>query len=210
MTRTLFAAAVAALAGGLLIVPAINEGAQAQIYGGLGGAGSKTAGDVILVGKGGGFGGGRGGGFGGLRGGGFSGGRAALRGGSFGGAGLKAGGGGFKNAYRGGGNFKGLGRSDFRAIGPRGSLKGPKGSNFKTAKHWQGGNWKNGNWHGGKWKGKPAWWWKKHHRFYGGYWWYAPVGLYGYGSSCAWLRRQALLTGSPYWWQRYYDCVSYY
>jgi hypothetical protein len=29
---------------------------------------------------------------------------------------------------------------------------------------------------------------------------------YGYGS-CAWLRRQALITGSQYWWNRYYDCI---
>jgi hypothetical protein len=24
------------------------------------------------------------------------------------------------------------------------------------------------------------------------------------------LRRQAVITGSPYWWDRYYSCVNYY
>src|SRR6516165_8014614 len=32
----------------------------------------------------------------------------------------------------------------------------------------------------------------------------APV--YGYYAGCAWLRHRALLTGSPYWWQRYRWC----
>jgi hypothetical protein len=30
---------------------------------------------------------------------------------------------------------------------------------------------------------------------------------YGYGYSCYWLRRNALATGSPYWWSRYDACV---
>ena len=38
----------------------------------------------------------------------------------------------------------------------------------------------------------------------------APVVSYGYGSygnHCAWLRHQAHVTGSPYWWRRYrYEC----
>ena len=33
---------------------------------------------------------------------------------------------------------------------------------------------------------------------------------YAYGDDCWWLRRQALETGSPYWWSRYNACVSYY
>ena len=41
-------------------------------------------------------------------------------------------------------------------------------------------------------------------------WWPAYYGYnYGYGG-CAWLRRQALATGSPYWWNRYSSCVNYY
>jgi len=33
-------------------------------------------------------------------------------------------------------------------------------------------------------------------------------GGYGY-SDCGWLRRQAVITGSPYWWRRYQDCLYY-
>ena len=41
-------------------------------------------------------------------------------------------------------------------------------------------------------------------------WW---PGYYDYnygGYGCGWLRRQALITGSPYWWNRYYACANYY
>ena len=43
------------------------------------------------------------------------------------------------------------------------------------------------------------------------YYGYAPyvVGAY-YGGRCTWLRRRAYLTGSPYWWSRYYSCRNYY
>jgi hypothetical protein len=30
---------------------------------------------------------------------------------------------------------------------------------------------------------------------------------YGYGYSCYWLRRNAVATGSPYWWNRFYTCA---
>jgi hypothetical protein len=30
---------------------------------------------------------------------------------------------------------------------------------------------------------------------------------YGYYDDCAWLRRRAEVTGSPYWWRRYEACV---
>lgn len=29
-----------------------------------------------------------------------------------------------------------------------------------------------------------------------------------YGDDCRWLRRRALATGSPYWWDRYYACIE--
>ena len=37
---------------------------------------------------------------------------------------------------------------------------------------------------------------------------YAPTRVYSYGyaDSCGGLRQRALVTGSRYWWQRYYDC----
>lgn len=31
---------------------------------------------------------------------------------------------------------------------------------------------------------------------------------YDYDSSCAWLHRNAVRTGSSYWWSRYEDCVN--
>jgi len=31
-----------------------------------------------------------------------------------------------------------------------------------------------------------------------------------YGGSCYWLRRQAVITGSRYWWARYESCLGYY
>ena len=35
----------------------------------------------------------------------------------------------------------------------------------------------------------------------------APV--YGYYAGCGWLRHRALVTGSPYWWQRYHWCLGW-
>ncbi|MFZ1104872.1 MAG: hypothetical protein WAN86_18820 [Hyphomicrobiaceae bacterium] len=39
-----------------------------------------------------------------------------------------------------------------------------------------------------------------------------PAIYYGstYYSECGWLRRRALRTGSPYWWERYYACIDEY
>ena len=48
-----------------------------------------------------------------------------------------------------------------------------------------------------------------HYRRYG-YPWYG-LPLYTYGGGCGWLYRQAVATGSDYWWNRYYRCTgSYY
>jgi hypothetical protein len=47
-----------------------------------------------------------------------------------------------------------------------------------------------------------------HYRSYGYYGWYGWPGYYGGG--CGWLYRRAIATGSPYWWDRYYDCIGYY
>jgi hypothetical protein len=40
------------------------------------------------------------------------------------------------------------------------------------------------------------------------YAWYG-LPLYGYGGGCGWLHRQAVWTGSDYWWDRYYRCARY-
>jgi hypothetical protein len=56
---------------------------------------------------------------------------------------------------------------------------------------------------------KKNWYGRRHYRY--GY--YAgDLFFYGgnYGGSCAWLRRQAVATGSPYWWSRYNACISVY
>jgi len=53
----------------------------------------------------------------------------------------------------------------------------------------------------------------KHYGHYRGYYgWYSrPYFGYGYyGGECGWLYRRAIATGSPYWWDRYYDCMGYY
>ena len=43
---------------------------------------------------------------------------------------------------------------------------------------------------------------------YRNYGWYKGVYAYNYGyGGCAWLRQQALITGSAYWWNRYYSCI---
>ena len=79
----------------------------------------------------------------------------------------------------------------------RGINRGPR-----HAENWNGGNWK-GDWKGG------------HHRhnrnrfvFFGSPYYYDD---YAYGSSgygCSWLYRQAVRTGSSYWWNRYEDCIG--
>ena len=52
----------------------------------------------------------------------------------------------------------------------------------------------------------------RHGHFVNGVWVWWP-GYYGgdyYAyNDCWWLRRQALITGSPYWWSRYNACVGY-
>jgi hypothetical protein len=57
----------------------------------------------------------------------------------------------------------------------------------------------------------------KYYGYYGGYRRYGYYGRYslpyisyGYGGGCGWLYRNALATGDPYWWNRYYECTGYY
>jgi hypothetical protein len=33
-----------------------------------------------------------------------------------------------------------------------------------------------------------------------------PVVYRAYDDGCYWLKRRAIYTGSPYWWNRYYAC----
>jgi hypothetical protein len=52
---------------------------------------------------------------------------------------------------------------------------------------------------------------RHHHRFrnfaFIGFPYYDNYNNYGYG--CGWLYRQAIYTGSQYWWYRYYQCSGY-
>ena len=54
----------------------------------------------------------------------------------------------------------------------------------------------------------------RHGHFVNGVWvdWWPDYygGDYYADNDCWWLRRQALITGSPYWWSRYNACVGYY
>ena len=50
-----------------------------------------------------------------------------------------------------------------------------------------------------------------HYGKYRHYGWYGlPYISYGYGGGCGWLYRNAINTGSSYWWNRYYECIGYY
>lgn len=175
MRSALFAVAITALAGGMLVAQATQQSAQASVLGGLKSGGpAPVAGDLILVGK-------KGGG---------------------GGRGFKGGGRSFKGAHGGGRSFKGSrggGKHVYRGGGKRYAYKGRSYSK----------NWNRGRSHGKNYyKGRR---YAYRGRSYRGRW-YGPniyVGGYGYGG-CAWLRRQALVTGSAYWWNRYYACVGYY
>lgn len=136
----------------------------------------------------------------------------AGRGGGGKGGGGKGGGGGFKGVsihHMGGGGakFRSGGGSMGKLHGHSGgkSFRYSGGSKFKG--YSGGGNFKNygkKHAHGGKGHGKHV-----QFRRFGYYPWY---GLYTYGGGgCGWLYRQAVATGSDYWWDRYYQCTgSYY
>lgn len=130
-------------------------------------------------------------------------GRGGGKGGGFKGGGIHMGGGakfhtnqGGKYAYRGGGGGAKFHTNQGLKYGYRGS-----GGKFHTN---QGGKYRG-------WSGK----FDNHHGKYGhyrryGYPWYG-LPLYAYGGGCGWLYRQAVATGSDYWWDRYYQCTgSYY
>jgi hypothetical protein len=202
-----------ALAGTLLATCLVSGSAQATSLPVL--KGDVTPGVVTLVGKGGGRGGGGGGG---MKSGGGGGGHA-MRGG--GGGGYKGGGGGYKG---GGGGYKGGGKS-YAYKGGGGGYKGGgggyKGGGKSYAYKGGGGGYKGG----GKsyaykdgdkrhaYKDRDHDHDKFHHRhrvFRNGVWvWVYGPGYTAYGDDCYWLRRQAIITGSPYWWDRYNACVGY-
>jgi hypothetical protein len=206
---------VAALAGGLLLLPAAHEPASATSapLNLKNVVDTTTPGSVELVRQGGGRGGGGGGGHGGGFSGGGGGGGKAIGGGGGRGSMARAGGGPRVGAGpRGGGRAYTGPRSsaarDFDRSGPRAG-RDYRGDRGRYADHNRGDHrryadrgrdhknvqrhrvWRNG-----------AWVW-----VYGpGYYAYD----YAYGGDCYWLRQQAYATGSPYWWSRYNACIGYY
>jgi hypothetical protein len=222
-------AALAALAGGLLLLPAAQGPASAtsapiNLKNVIG---DTAPGSVELVrqGGGGGGGGGRGGG-GGDGGGGHGGGGGgpAFSGGGGGGPAIRGGGGGPRVGAgpRGGGrDFSARGGSrqfagrpggrdysgrrsyaarDLDRSGPRGDRDNRRGrQTFDRDRDHDHGK---GDRH-------------RHRVFRNGVWvWvYGPdyyYDDYAYGGDCYWLRQQAYATGSPYWWSRYNACLGYY
>ena len=173
-----------ALAGSLLLIPLMQGSAQSASVTGLG----KPVTSTLTLVRGGGGGGGGGGGHGGG-----------------GGAFTAAGGGGGRMGAGWGGGHMGGGWGGPHMAGRVGGWGGPRvGEGHLDHGHFD---------HGHHFAMEHE---HDHfdHRFVrnrfffaGGGWW--PY-YYDYGYNCSWLRRQAAITGSPYWWRRYELCVGYY
>ena len=128
-------------------------------------------------------------------------GRGGFKGGGFKGGSVHMGGGakfhsnqGGKFAYRGGG-----GGTKFRTNPGGKYIHRDSGAKFHTN---PGGKY--------RWSGK----YDKHHSYphyrrYGYGAWYG-LPLYSYGGGCGYLYRQAMATGSAYWWNRYRRCRDMY
>jgi hypothetical protein len=162
-----------------------------------------TTGMVELVRSGGGGGGGGGGGhMGGMGGGHMGGGGMSMASRMGGGGGDHMGGSGHMGrsfASRSGGDFDGGGHMGHMTRG--GDFDGGPSRHGRVA----GNNW-NGNWNG-HWDHNHDH--QHHNRFIvGSPFWYGG-GYYAYNGygDCAWLRREAIITGSPYWWRRYQECL---
>jgi len=102
----------------------------------------------------------------------------------------KGGGGGWSG---GGGKFSGGGGKFYG-----GKVYGGGGKVYYGGTKFYGGNVYSGNKHAR---------FHHRHRFVG-----VPLayGYYGYSSGCSWLRHRAEVTGSSYWWNRYYACRDGY
>ena len=173
--------AAVALAGGLILAPALHDVSLAK-KGGGGGASS------------GGGGGGDGGGGGRGRGG-----RASIGGGGGGGSfGARSRGGPSISSRGDGGSFgirsgggKRIGRSDTPSFGGRGD----GGARHKFAKRDDQRDHKRG---------------RKDRRHLGIFLGSTYYPYYSYVNECQSLRRRAVRTGSDYWWRRYWTCREYY
>ena len=213
-------AAVTALAGSLLLAPLMLGPTQAGSAPDLKNAVSAIHDSaIVLVHGGGGGGGGHGGGGGGYAGGGgggYGGGHGGYGGGHGGyGGGGPRGGGGF--ASRGGGrDYGGRPYSGPRSYGSRDFNRGPRGGRFEhgdrgrfVERHNRGDRFEHR-----RFAERGHDFDRFHHRhrvFRNDVWvWVYGPDYYSYGDDCWWLRQQALITRSPYWWSRYNYCVGYY
>ena len=130
-------------------------------------------------------------------------------------AGHGFGGGGFGGHGFGGGGFGGRGFGGGArgfAVGPRGgfAFSGPRGGRAFVGP--RGGAFVNRNF------GHRHF--VNNHRFnnrrffavgfFPGYYDYGYYDYGYYGGGCSWLYRNAIATGSPYWWNRYQYCIGYY
>jgi hypothetical protein len=184
--KHVLAIGVAALVAMASAVPLAEAGGHGFGGGGFGGHGF----------GGGGFGGHGfgGGGFGGhaFSGGGFGG--HSFSGHAFGGSAR-----GFAVGPRGGFAFRGP-RGGLAFSGPRGgrAFVGPRGGVFVNRnfghRHFVNFNHRHFN-----------------HRRFVAFGFFPGFYDYGYyGGGCSWLYRNAVATGSPYWWNRYQYCIGYY
>jgi hypothetical protein len=162
---------------GGLVVAPVTEQTARAGFGGLEPAGTVPSGNPITLVRHGGGGGHGGGHMGGGHMGGGHYGGGHMSRGHYGGGHISRGHYGGSHAYRGGGG------SHY------------KGRHYAAPKHY------------GHYNNHYNYKYRRYGRYYRNYGWYG-YGVYGYGyGGCAWLRRQALITGSSYWWQRYYDCI---
>ena len=112
-------------------------------------------------------------------------------------------------ARRGRGGFRrgrGMGRRSF------GGRRGARVRGYRRGRVARGRGIRRGRVAGYRRYGKRRYRGRRYRRLRRYYYGYAPyvVGAY-YRGPCTWLRRRAYLTGSPYWWSRYYSCRdSYY
>jgi hypothetical protein len=125
-----------------------------------------------------------------------------------GGGGAWGGGGSFSG---GGGHMGGGGGGDHFSSGAWG---GCRSAHIARGGDFNGPSVRHGRIASNNWNVKGNWDHHHHHHFNNrffftsGPFFYGDYYAYGYGN-CAWLRRQAIITGSPYWWNRYQTCLYY-
>ena len=203
---------VTALAGSLLLAPLMMGPTQAQSAPDPKNAVKAVHDGAIILARGGGGGGGGGGGHGGGgHGGGWGGGGGGHT--TFSGSVTSRGGGGWGGGaghpsamVRGGGNF--TGRGDFGRAGPGGG-RFERGDRGRFVEHHNRGE----RFEHRRFAERRHDFDRFHHRhrvFVNGVWVWDWWPDYYTSNDCWWLRRQALITGSPYWWRRYNYCVGYY